>query len=780
MAIPFGPRRGIYIDLANENIDEVFPLSPETKQHLEDFDLIYRTLCGVMFNFVPTSGHPGGSISSGRIVSSLFFQNMDVDLSQPNRNDADMISYAAGHKALGLYGMWALRNEIAVQGAPELLPSDIRHQLRMEDLLGFRRNPITDTPLYREFKSKPLDGHPTPATPFLRLSTGASGVGVASSMGLGFAAKDLFGDKAPALHIIEGEGGLTPGRVMETMASAGTSGLGNTYMHLDWNQASIDSNHVTREGDQPGDYVQWDPVEFGYINDWNVVYVPDGKDYHQVLAGQKKAMEIQNGQPTMIVYRTIKGWKYGIEGKASHGAGHGMCSPEFYETLKPLFGDNLPGSPDDADKAKSGADIREQLYWDILTALRGEIAKRPGMLQFLAEKLKASKARLDKAQRVAHDKAPQLEAIFEAAKAGLDNTPAELQMEAGTKNTLRGALGKALQYLNRESKGGILAAAADLLGSTSINAAGKEFDSGFLHFKNNPGSRLLSIGGICEDAMAGILSGISSFGSHIGAGSSYGAFMAPLGHISARLHCIGNMSKAEVTDDPYTTFIMICAHAGLKTGEDGPTHADPQALQVLQEGFPKGTAITLTPWDPQEVWPLMAKSLSMRPALIAPYVTRPGETIYDRKALGLCPVGDTQTGVYRLMKANGKAEGTIVLQGSGITYAFVEEALPLIKKAGMNLDVFYVSSAELFENLPLDQQKSIFSDASAAQAMGITGFTRPTMLRWITSPLGRECTMHPFQKGHFLGSGQGHFVIEEAGLNGKAQFEGIKSYLERV
>ena len=34
--------------------------------------------------------------------------------------------------------------------------------------------------------------------------------------------------------------------------------------------------------------------------------------------------------------------------------------------------------------------------------------------------------------------------------------------------------------------------------------------------------------------------------------------------------------------------ILVCAHAGLKTGEDGPTHADPQPLQLLQENFPHG------------------------------------------------------------------------------------------------------------------------------------------------------------------------------------------------
>ena len=70
-------------------------------------------------------------------MQRLLFDVMDYDLARPQRRDADIISYAAGHKALGLYAMWALRNEIARIGAPELLPLQERFQFRLEDLLGF-------------------------------------------------------------------------------------------------------------------------------------------------------------------------------------------------------------------------------------------------------------------------------------------------------------------------------------------------------------------------------------------------------------------------------------------------------------------------------------------------------------------------------------------------------------------------------------------------------------------------------------------------------------------
>ena len=84
---------------------------------------------------------------------------------------------------------------------PALLPADAGTSLRLEDLLGFRRNPTTATPLFRSLGAKALDGHPTPATPFVKLSTGASGVGVASSIGLAVAAREYYGTEgAPRPH----------------------------------------------------------------------------------------------------------------------------------------------------------------------------------------------------------------------------------------------------------------------------------------------------------------------------------------------------------------------------------------------------------------------------------------------------------------------------------------------------------------------------------------------------------------------------------------------------
>jgi len=378
--LSFGPRRGVY-----REIDPSSPgssLSAPEHEAFESLDLHYRALCATLYNYVPTSGHPGGSISSGRIVAGLLFDALDFDFARPDREDADVLSYAAGHKAMGLYAMWALRDEVARVGAPELLP-DRQSRLRLEDLLGFRRNPTTETPLFQGTRAKALDGHPTPATPFVMLATGASGVGVASSIGLAWGARDYYGANAPRVHVLEGEGGLTPGRVSEALAAAGTASLDNVVLHVDWNQASIDSDRVCREGEERGDYVQWTPMELLHLHDWNVVFVPDGMDLGQVIAGQRLAATLDTGQPTAVVYRTVKGWRYGVEGRASHGAGHPLCSDGFYHAMSEAhLGHGLPSCEPGhrlCDVPGEGRRVMEQCFWEALALVRRPWPSSPGV-----------------------------------------------------------------------------------------------------------------------------------------------------------------------------------------------------------------------------------------------------------------------------------------------------------------------------------------------------------------------------------------------------------------
>src|ERR1039457_4814998 len=94
MECAFGPRRAVCLDVGRFTESGEAPLSAVELDAFESLDVVYRALCALLFNYVPTSGHPGGSISSGRFTAALVFDGLDYDLADPDRDDADVISYA--------------------------------------------------------------------------------------------------------------------------------------------------------------------------------------------------------------------------------------------------------------------------------------------------------------------------------------------------------------------------------------------------------------------------------------------------------------------------------------------------------------------------------------------------------------------------------------------------------------------------------------------------------------------------------------------------------------
>lgn len=767
----WGKKRGVYMDVTDYAQNPAYQLPAEELNAFEKLDTAYRALVALLYNYVPNSGHPGGSISSGRMVEHLLYKEMAYSLKEPHRDDADIVSYAAGHKALGLYAMWALRSEAARIAKPELLPENEKLQLRLEDLLGFRHNKAQGTPLFKKFNVKPLGGHPEPFIPFVRTSTGASGVGDGSAVGLALAAADAYGANCPAVHIIEGEGGLTAGRVSEAAATAATAQLKNVVFHIDWNEASIESERVTSDGEHNGDYVQWNPMEFFFIHDFNVIRVPNGHDFNQIHAAQKLAAEISNHQPTAIVYRTVKGWHYGIEGKASHGSGHKFASEGFYAALsefEQLFGVSFPRFS--GDKTEENV---EKFYWESLLTVRRALEGDKSLCAFLAQRLAEAAARLDDKKRSVRTDLGDCAKLYTFNPS---DVPEKFVFEKGKPYTTRGVLGNVLAYLNKQTGGTLLTASADLYGSTGAGAISKDFPDGFFNAVSNPQSRRLSAGGICEDGMSAVCTGISAFGKHAGVAASYGAFLA-FEHVAARLHAIGVQSAREAGLCP-NTFIMFNGHAGLPTGEDGPTHADPQSLQLLQGNFPKGACITAVPLEVDEIWPLVTKSLSLKPAVFAPFVVRPSYAFLDRSALGMEPAQKAVNGVYYMRRAKGKAEGTLIVQGAGIGRIVAEELLPALNANGPDVNVVYAASRELFELLSEEEQEKILPLEYRHTAMGITDFTLPALEGWLLSQSGRRHTLFPHKNDVYLGSASAAKVYAEAGLDGKSLLKAVRAYAQ--
>ena len=53
---PFAARRGVWMEIGE---DAHGPLSAQELEAFETVDMIYRSMCAMGYNYVPTSGHPG-------------------------------------------------------------------------------------------------------------------------------------------------------------------------------------------------------------------------------------------------------------------------------------------------------------------------------------------------------------------------------------------------------------------------------------------------------------------------------------------------------------------------------------------------------------------------------------------------------------------------------------------------------------------------------------------------------------------------------------------------
>ncbi len=214
------------------------------------------------------SGHPTSSMSAADIIAVLLARHLVYDWSRPDNPNNDHLIYSKGHASPLCYSMFKAAGAITD-----------------EELLTFRR-----------FGSR-LQGHPTPAIPWVDVATGSLGQGLPISVGVALAGKYL--DKLP-FHVwaLCGDSELAEGSIWEAIDKAGYYGLSNLT-------AIFDVNRLGQRGE----------TEYG----WNLeVYrqraeafgahpvVIDGHDVEEIDAALWNARQAV-GKPTVIIARTIKG-----------------------------------------------------------------------------------------------------------------------------------------------------------------------------------------------------------------------------------------------------------------------------------------------------------------------------------------------------------------------------------------------------------------------------------------------------------------------------------------
>ncbi|SCI36640.1 MULTISPECIES: transketolase [unclassified Romboutsia] len=214
------------------------------------------------------SGHPGGSLSAVEILTALYFDEMNIDSTNPKMEDRDRFVLSKGHAAPVLYATLAQKG-----------------YFDREELKGLRKT------------GRMLQGHPDmKGTPGIEMSTGSLGQGFSVACGMAMASKL---DNAPwRVYALLGDGECQEGIIWEAAMSAAHYKLDNMVAFLDYNGLQIDGNtdNVMSLGSIVDKF-----KAFG----WNVIEI-DGHDFDQIFAALDMAKSTV-GQPTMIVAKTIKG-----------------------------------------------------------------------------------------------------------------------------------------------------------------------------------------------------------------------------------------------------------------------------------------------------------------------------------------------------------------------------------------------------------------------------------------------------------------------------------------
>ena len=215
-----------------------------------------------------SSGHPGGSLSIAEIITYLYFEEMNVDPSNPKMESRDRFVLSKGHTAPALYAVLA---EKGFFDKAELC------KLRQVDSF--------------------LQGHPDmKGTPGVDMSTGSLGLGFSTACGMALAAK--IDGKDYRTYTIVGDGESEEGQIWEAAMFAAHYKLDNLCVVFDWNGLQIDGPVAEVMNPTPHDKKL---EAFGF----HVIAI-DGHDFNAIEAAFEEAKTVK-GKPTAIIAKTIKG-----------------------------------------------------------------------------------------------------------------------------------------------------------------------------------------------------------------------------------------------------------------------------------------------------------------------------------------------------------------------------------------------------------------------------------------------------------------------------------------
>jgi transketolase len=247
---------------------------------------------------VTKSGHPTSSMSAADLMAVLLAKYLRYDFDRPDAPGNDHLVFSKGHASPLLYSLYKAAGAITD-----------------EELLTFRT-----------FGSR-LEGHPTPAIPWVDVATGSLGQGLPYGVGIALAGKKL--DRLPyRVWVLHGDSEMAEGSVWEAFEHAAFYGLDNLTVILDVNR--LGQRGETMHGWDLDSYAERARA-FG----WHAIEI-DGHDVEAIDRAYGEAAAEQ-GVPTVIVAHTLKG--KGVKEVEDKPGWHGKALDHPDEAIAELGGE---------------------------------------------------------------------------------------------------------------------------------------------------------------------------------------------------------------------------------------------------------------------------------------------------------------------------------------------------------------------------------------------------------------------------------------------------------
>jgi transketolase len=308
---------------------------------------------------VTKSGHPTSSMSAADLMAVLLAKYLHYDFNRPDDPRNDHLLFSKGHASPLLYSIYKAAGAIYD-----------------EELLTFRT-----------FGSR-LEGHPTPALPWVDVATGSLGQGLPYGVGIALAGKKL--DRLPyRVWVLHGDSEMAEGSVWEAFEHASFYGLDNLT-------AILDVNRLGQRGETMHGWNLDSYAERARAFGWHAIEI-DGHDVEAIDRAYAEAVG-QEGVPTVIVAKTRKG--KGVAEVEDKPGWHGKALDHPDEAIAELGGERnivvevakpqLDGEPHRFEVAgplelpswKPGEEVAtRRAYGDALAALgtaRGDVVALDG------------------------------------------------------------------------------------------------------------------------------------------------------------------------------------------------------------------------------------------------------------------------------------------------------------------------------------------------------------------------------------------------------------------